>query len=223
MPTPQHPVAQRTLSAFFKPAPERETITLSDTDDEDGPDVQIVAVVRPPGRAADPAFSKFTEEYRPSALKADPALIEKAGGVENVLYEMWQCLPLAKKQKYIMLAQQQAQERARALGHMRSAAPHRPAEMTAKQAQREREKLAKDAQKERVRREVRSAAGSYQFLRSASLWSGPEASCIRRSAGPRPKRCGTALQVLPQQANSGAQVSGRGFAADGRGRERGLG
>lgn len=52
-------------------------------------------------RCADAAFTIFRADYYNSASAADHQLVQNAGGVENVLREMWLTLPVNKKKDYV--------------------------------------------------------------------------------------------------------------------------
>ena len=43
------------------------------------------------------ALDLFRLDYRPAAEKTDPSIIAAAGGIDNVLKQMWAVLPAARK------------------------------------------------------------------------------------------------------------------------------
>ena len=93
------------------------------------------------------AFKVFTVEYRRSASAADTQLVDKAGGLDMVLREMWQMLPEHKRKAYEDFARKMSKDAI--AGPADHKADHKAQH---KRLEQEKARAAKDAQKEADRR-----------------------------------------------------------------------
>jgi len=99
-------------------------------------------------RPAARALNVFKIEYRASVNAANQSYIENAGGVENVLIEMWQTLPDHKRNAYGEFVRKSASR------DLLTPSPQADPKAQARRLEQEKEKAAKEQQREAERKQI---------------------------------------------------------------------